>query len=688
MGKIRTKIICAIAISSILLALLTVLISTFQTSAIISSESKDKLINITRNNANKQNLQLQVIQDSVDGLANIVASKVDMSKISNPNYLNDFNESLKPVVKKFLIESKGSMDEYLVFDPALNNKVYENMYILDNGNYKEESLLSLDEFNETDPAMSWYYGPLKSKSGIWSDPYVDQNLKVNMVTYSKPIFVDGKFIGIVGTDIDFEDFKKSILESKLYDSGYSFLLNSDYNFLVHSKYTDKDNLKNIDGGIYSNIVNNISSSTEGICESSFDNKAAIISYSKLINGTVLVNVVPKSEIMSSLYKSLSIVAFVIIFGVIIAILAAWYLGDKISKPISQIVRLINKTSEFDLVYDESFEPLLKIKGEVGEIANATFNMRATLGTIVKFLCDFSLELLKFSQGVAQSTSDASLNIEELSKTVAEISTGSSNQAMQATACTAQLMDLSNEIDAIVSSSELIKKYVGIVNDINTDGNNSLMSLQQKFNANIDISNKVKANADALAEKSTSVGRILETIESIAKQTNLLALNAAIEAARAGDVGKGFAVVAEEVRKLAEETADATKEITLIINEIKSEIFSTKNNVDLVEDIVNNANIKLLDTEKVFNTISDAVKKNLKEADLLADSIRNMSHHKNNVFESIQEISAIAEESAAEIEEMSAAMDMQTTSILNIADSAKKSEDIAEGLGLLIKKFKL
>ena len=66
----------------------------------------------------------------------------------------------------------------------------------------------------------------------------------------------------------------------------------------------------------------------------------------------------------------------------------------------------------------------------------------------------------------------------------------------------------------------------------------------------------------------------------------------------------------------------------------------------------------------------------------------MSENKNNVLGAIQEISAIAEESAAQIEEMSAAMDMQTTAILNIVDSTKKSEEVAEGLRLLITKFKL
>ena len=493
MKKIRSKIISAIVVSNMLLASLIGIISIFQGSNVISSESKDNLINITKSNANLQNIQLKQTEDSVNGIVNIVASKIDMSKISDPNYLNYFNESLKSVVKKFLSDAKGSMDEYIILDPNLVGKVYENSYIIGNGNLQEQNELGIEEFNEDNPNMAWYYDPIKVKGGVWSNPYVDENIKINMVTYSKPVFINGKLIGVVGTDINFDTFKKNILDTKLYNSGYAFLLNSKYDFLVHSKYTSKYNLKTIDNGKYADIVNYMAKSSDGIYDSNFGGKDMVLSYSKLINGTILVNAVPKSEIMASVYTTIKMIVIVIIAGVMICILVAWHLGNRISNPITQIVRLIEKTSNFDLVYDQSYESILKLKDEVGDMAKATVNMRKELRTIVKRLELFSSSVFDISKDVTQSTVDVSANIEELSKTISEISAGASNQAVNAAEGTSQLSNLSDEIDTIVNNSKVIKKYIGIVEKTSKEGNKALIVLQKKFDEDkiLELSQSIK-----------------------------------------------------------------------------------------------------------------------------------------------------------------------------------------------------
>lgn len=125
----------------------------------ISSESKYKLAYIVKNNANIENIKLKSTEDSVNGLADIVESKVDVTKIYDPNYLKDLDKSLKPVIKKFIGSNKQSLNEYITFDPT----------------------------------MAWYYAPIKAKNGVWSDPYNDQNLKMNLVIYSKPVIVEFRF---------------------------------------------------------------------------------------------------------------------------------------------------------------------------------------------------------------------------------------------------------------------------------------------------------------------------------------------------------------------------------------------------------------------------------------------------------------------------------------------------------------
>jgi methyl-accepting chemotaxis protein len=172
---------------------------------------------------------------------------------------------------------------------------------------------------------------------------------------------------------------------------------------------------------------------------------------------------------------------------------------------------------------------------------------------------------------------------------------------------------------------------------------------------------------SLGEKSKEIGQIVNTINQISEQTNLLALNAAIEAARAGEAGRGFAVVADEVRKLAEESGQATKQIRDLIGGIQTEIDSA------VRSMSEN---------------TKQVEEGSKGVELAVTTFETLPQVIDAVNKSAEEVGTVAQENASGAEEVSASIEEVTSSMQQVSNAAQQMASVASELKTVVERFKL
>ncbi len=192
----------------------------------------------------------------------------------------------------------------------------------------------------------------------------------------------------------------------------------------------------------------------------------------------------------------------------------------------------------------------------------------------------------------------------------------------------------------------------------------------------------------LGEKSQRIGKITDAIAAIARQTNLLALNAAIEASRAGEHGKGFAVVAEEVRKLANESAQALATIRKLAAEIRTAAIRTEERIVLMSDKVSGGESVIRASAAALAQIRSEIEQSRGAVDLIVQSAEAQREEAAALAREIESIATVAEQNAATSEEVSAVVQQQTASMGAVSASSAHLATIAERLKSSMSQFEL
>lgn len=318
---------------------------------------------------------------------------------------------------------------------------------------------------------------------------------------------------------------------------------------------------------------------------------------------------------------------------VLSVLATGDLTERMSGSYNGDHQLIKNS--INTVADSLSSALLEVNEAVSETASAATQISSS-----------TEELASGSQQQSTQTSEIATAVEEMSKTVLENSKNTSFAAELA----------KNAGKKAYEGGEVVKKAIKGMEEIAEVVSNSAETVF------------------ALGNNSSKIGEIIQVIDDIADQTNLLALNAAIEAARAGEQGRGFAVVADEVRKLAERTTKATKEIADMIKQIQVVTADAVKSMQKGKDKVEDGKILVNETGNVLKEI-------ITESQKVSDII-------TQVAAAVEEESASAEQVSKNLESINSITHESASGIQQIAKASEDLSRLTDNLQSLVDRFKL
>lgn len=276
----------------------------------------------------------------------------------------------------------------------------------------------------------------------------------------------------------------------------------------------------------------------------------------------------------------------------------------------------------------------------------------------------------------------------IAEVIEAVAAGADNQVKGVGTASNVIMQMSETLTQVAANSEHVTDQINDSLEKAIHGDASISTAGRQMNSihvNVqDLSRVVKG----LGQRSQEIGKIIEVISGIAAQTNLLALNVAIEAARAGEQGKGFAVVANEVRNLAEKSAESTLQISQLISKIQEETHQVVQTMDTVNHEVTEGMEVMKGAGDSFKQIRQSVSMVTNQMHEVASAIQQMSAGSQQMVQSMDEITHVANESAMATQSVLASTEEQVASMEEISLSADRLTGMAEDLKGLISRFKV
>lgn len=381
------------------------------------------------------------------------------------------------------------------------------------------------------------------------------------------------------------------------------------------------------------------------------------------------------------YRTIGVSTFALIIVIIIAI----FFVRRLLKPLQLILEKIREVAEGNLAVSRLD---IQSRDEIGKLAVGFNIMLESLRELIHQVAHSSEQVAASSEELTASAEQTAQVANQVATVIGEVADGAEKQLKAVDDTASVVGQMSAGIQQIASNIDIVAGTSTKSADAAQEGSKAV---EKAITQMAQIEETVTRSAQVvtrLGDRSKEIGQIVDTISGIAGQTNLLALNAAIEAARAGEQGRGFAVVADEVRKLAEQSQEAAKQIAGLINEIKIDTDSAVVAMDegtmevrAGADVVNNAGQSFKEFYGSINEVSIQIQE-------ISVAIQEMASGSQQIVSSVRDIDAISKDTAGQAQTVSVATEEQSATMEEIAASSQALAKMSEELTQAVSKFKL
>ena len=535
-----------------------------------------------------------------------------------------------------------------------------------------------------------YFQKAMTGNAVISDPVVSPATGGLVAVVAVPVKTAGKVTGVFFGAMSLDEFAKKVATVKFGQTGAAYVLKGDGVTIANQnkELVMKDNpLKNekLPASLRAATERMVKGET-GTAIYEYNNIEKMVGFAPITTvGWSLAVSLPVAEATGALdaLTMISLITIVVVL-VIAAIFIAWF-ARRIAKPIQVLEGAANRIAGGDLTLAQIN---ITSNDEIGRLGQAFETMTKNLRGLIKQVSNATGQLASSSEELtasAQQSADASGSI---AGSIQQIAYGSEKQVSAVNDTSAIVEEISATMEEVSATAAEMTTMSEQTATVSLAGKTSVDRAVTQMGAVSVGAKQAQTAAVELKASSAQIGEIVGLISTIAGQTNLLALNAAIEAARAGEQGRGFAVVADEVRKLAEQSETAARQIKTLVGSNHDSIGKVVGAIDIaIQDITQG--VELVNVAGAnFAAINDQIRQVTDQVGIIAKAISEAAVGSQRIVGSIKEVESASRNAAAEAQSVSAATEEQSASMEEIAASSQSLAKLATDLQVTVAKFRI